>query len=873
MTNQNEEIFSRQLDREEDSATAGYNRFIKNQKEQCRLNNGSNSSFSIYFKADMLPKIIKGLQEKLDDVSRLRESHIKVALRKCVSDSKTKSGALKENDHWNLEIAAFLAFQMTLDTALNPNKQTRTEVAKHGGDKRVMSKKNYTELVREIGRVVNEQLTLRIIMKSFPDWFRRENKYAEKTNEEGLKATTSYWAYRMRKAMKQLEVQLQEEGDEIGLDIVRNRDPWTSGDRSQVGAWLLTTVLEVTEMFDVRKETEGKRSVNHIYLNAAYESKRTELHEQCQKYQTLLLPMLIPPQPVTNKTMGGWLNKALHRPDRNPNGSINLSPKHLEFINRQAHVQFQINPFTHSLYKKLIDTNLSLGKFFYYERLIIPEVNQMLGISHLDKADQDIRIAEIKAVDPEMVKKLTRERSEMIDKDGAKAKKAILAIKLVSTTAQLLKDDHFYIPMSFDMRGRIYSRVPFTNFQAADPGRYLLRFAKQTQIDDRTEHWLMIGISNAAGNDKLSMGQRLQWFQNHKSEIINVGKMLEDDGDFGLAYDFLNQQHIDDPFCLAALANEYVKVFINKTQDYTQCYVCVDASCSGSAIFNAWRRNRTAGQMVNLTDNDSPADIYIEVWNRIKVLAAEKGITFDAQKVKDLEESKLIRKMMKKAFVPAQYASPENRQIYALTTFNNSVLKKEGLAFDDQELAHLKELWTEALDDVSSISTVIEWFQQRTTEAIANGADSIRYVSSNGSEMILKYPKFEEKKIRTLHYGQAKWREQREQQANDEINLKRMLNSITANITHLTDAAALCEAMYAWEDPMVCIHDAVGIPIGQAVDDAIDRLKEGFIEATSYDVWKYFRRCNGLSEGPLTSGPVVGDLDLNEIKDSTYLFS
>jgi hypothetical protein len=872
MIDPNEELLARQLKREKDSATAGYDKFIKNQQEQCRLNNGSNTSFSIYFKAEMLPKLIKRLQEKLDDISRIRESNVKIAIRKCVADARNPKGDLKHHDHWDLEIAAFLTFQMTLDNALNPNKESRLEASKHGGDKRVLRKKTYTELQREIGKVVNEQLTLRIILKSFPDWFRRKSQHAERSHEEGLKSTTSYWSYRMRKAMKDLEAELEENQDFTGLDIVRNRNPWTSEDRSQVGAWLLTTVIEVTGMFNPVTEREGKRSDTYIYLADAFKQKRDELHEACEIYQTVLLPMLIPPQPITNESMGGWINEALHHPDRNPKGSIVLSDRHLEFINRQAQVQFQVNPFTQNLFKELINQNKSLGKFFYYERQVIPEVNQMLGLGALSREEQNAKIAEIKAVDPERIRRLRAEHSEMLDRDKAKAKKSVLARKLVETTKMIIDDEALYIPMSFDMRGRVYSRVPFVSFQSADPGRYLLRFAQKTPTDTRTEFWLMVGISNAAGNDKLSMGDRVQWFHRHKDQIINVGKML-DGGDFTSAYEFLNQDEIDDPFCLAALANEYVKVFVDKTQDYTQCYVCVDASCSGSAIFNAWRRNRTGGQMVNLTDNDAPADIYTEVWKRIKVLAKEQNIVFDPEKVAALEETKLIRKMMKQAFVPAQYASPENRQFYTLTRFNNSKLKKLGLQFTDAEMSNLKKLWSEALDDVSSISTVVEWFQNRTQEALDAGANEICYTSCNGSRMTLKYPKFKEKKIRTLHYGQAKWREQRQQEATTDINVKKMLNAITANVTHLTDAAALCEAMYAWEQPMVCIHDAVGVPIGSAVDEAISNLKDGFIEATKYNVWDQFRQDNNLPIEPRTSGQIVGDLKLAEIKDSTYLFS
>ena len=120
---------------------------------------------------------------------------------------------------------------------------------------------------------------------------------------------------------------------------------------------------------------------------------------------------------------------------------------------------------------------------------------------------------------------------------------------------------------------------------------YLLRFHKRTTIDDRTAHWLKIGIANAGGCDKQCWDDRLKWFDKNKEQIINVGKMLST-GSFSQAYEFLTQDNIDDPFCLAALANEYVKIFVDQTQTYSQVFVLIDASCSGTSIFNAWRLNK-----------------------------------------------------------------------------------------------------------------------------------------------------------------------------------------------------------------------------------------------------------------------------------------
>ena len=187
-------------------------------------------------------------------------------------------------------------------------------------------------------------------------------------------------------------------------------------------------------------------------------------------------------------------------PEDGFNGSIVLSDKHLEFINRQARTPLQINPFTYKLIELLCDKELPLGKFHHQTLEDIPVINQLLGYGHLDGKEQD------EAVNKDSrTKGLRRSISAMKSRNSKKVKEGLLSYSTVNKAKQVVDDEEFYIPMKYDFRGRIYSRVPFISFQSNDVGRYLIRFAEKTPIDDRTEHWMKIGMSNAAGNDKLSL--------------------------------------------------------------------------------------------------------------------------------------------------------------------------------------------------------------------------------------------------------------------------------------------------------------------------------------------------------------------------------
>lgn len=859
----NDELIDRQIQREKDSQTAGYKKFLKNDEQNKRYNNGSSTVFGLMVKKHLLQSIVDNLNHKLKATVGESKAEIAIALQRLIGASEDGT----THELFDVTEASFIGLQMALVTALNPNTiEGQKEAGRAGGDKKLLVKKTVPQLQAKIGDVIHKQIQLKIIQRTFPDFFRNANQHARKPFDDGAIASTSYWESNLFRSIRRYAEKLREEGDIKGAEIIENRKQWSYHEESIIGSLVLTCVLNVCNAYITLQNgsRNGKRS-KEIVLTPEGKLRQQEMIDYASTYSHDLLPMLIEPVPVTNENLGGWLSDSLQENEYTHNGEIVLSDKHLEFINRQSRQRFQINPFVQQLMEQLCECEMELGKF-HFQRMEQPlSIANELGYAHLEGEEQD------KAVrSDERTKGLRRRNTAIYARNTKKVKDGLMAYSVQDRASKLLEDDAFYIPMKYCMRGRIYSRVPFISFQANECGRYLIRFAEHTPVDNRTEHWLKVGISNAGGNDKLCWDKRIQWFDKNLEEIVNVGRMM-DDGDFNRAYRFLTQDCIDEPFALASLANEYVKVFVDKIQDYTQVYVTVDASCSGTSIFNAWRQNIHGASMTNLVDTDSPADIYTEVWNEIKRTVPDG--TFRPSHIKRLEKLKLIRKMMKGAYVPAQYASPVGEQKRNLRTFNRK-LEKNNLHFTDKEMDVLTEYWVTALDEVSSINTVVKWFKERTKEALENN-DEIYFTTSNGSRMTLKYPKTKLQRVQVFGYGSAEYKKDYQSTTVDEVDRRRMLNGVTANITHATDAAALCEALWNWEPtPFVAIHDAIGIPPSAHLDDAVTRLKDGLITATQYSVWDAFRDGNGLDKTPLNAGPIIGDLkDWNLVRQSKYLYS
>lgn len=857
-----DDLLEQQLQREKQSASAGYTKYLKQQQHNKVTSNGSNTDFALEIKRYLFADVIKRVEQTVSKVVGYNASDVARILNNCL---KPMPDGTYES-FFSIEDAAFLGLQMTLDTALNPNKIKSTVGSKYGGDKRLLAKKSLSELERQVGSLIHKQMMLRYIEAIFPAWFRKANKECEQGGKDGMRATTAYWETNLFRSIKSFGVYLREQGEDGQAELIENRTMWSSTDMQTIGSLIVKAVIESCSAYiQIRTGSRNGKKSLEVELTERGLEREQQIRDVIREYAFDLLPMLIHPVAITNDSLGGWLVDSLQEPEHNFNGEIELSDKHLEFINRQSRVAFQINPFSYQLLSTLVDSELQLGKFKYTTLQELPSIANELGYGHLYGEEQDI------AVNRDPRSKELRQRNKKIISSNKKAvQDGLMAYQVVDKAKSVLDDEQFFMPMKYDFRGRIYSRVPFISFQSNDVGRYLIRFAERTPIDNRTEHWLKVGISNAAGNDKLCWDKRIHWFDKNVDEIVNVGRMLED-GDFTRAYEFLTQDHIEDPFCLAALANEYVKVFVDKTQDYTQCFVCVDASCSGTSIFNAWRRNYHGASKTNVVDTPKPADIYWEVWEQLKTMAPSG--TFRASHIKRIEASKLIRKMMKQGYVPAQYASPKQEQLKRLKEFNNNTLTKANQQFKEHELNFILENWEAALDEVSSIKTVISWFKARSREALSK-SDVIHFKTCNGSVMTLKYPKTKLARHQVLGYGSTRYRRATHNEILDETNSRALLNAVTANVTHATDAAALCEGLFDFEHPFVAIHDACGCAPGRHLEEAVRRLKDGFVTATQFDVWDSFREQNGLPHTPTTSGPVIGDLtDWDEVRQSKYLYS
>ena len=119
-----------QIQREKESASCGYDNFMKSEETNRKQGNASNNVFSREVKEKYLADIMAAVKAKTAKVVGYNASEVAQILKQCL-----KATADGETAQWfDHQEAAFIGLQLTLDTAMNPNKVSSKEIGKHGGE-------------------------------------------------------------------------------------------------------------------------------------------------------------------------------------------------------------------------------------------------------------------------------------------------------------------------------------------------------------------------------------------------------------------------------------------------------------------------------------------------------------------------------------------------------------------------------------------------------------------------------------------------------------------------------------------------------------------------------------------------------------------
>ncbi|KAK4544467.1 hypothetical protein LTR36_004358 [Oleoguttula mirabilis] len=178
--------------------------------------------------------------------------------------------------------------------------------------------------------------------------------------------------------------------------------------------------------------------------------------------------------------------------------------------------------------------------------------------------------------------------------------------------ARAVVNETLYFPHSMDFRGRAYPIPPYLNHMGADNVRGLLVFAEGKELGETGLRWLKIHLATAAGFDKASLDERVQYTDNHLDDIYDSVRnplggrkwwLQAEDAWQTLAACFEITAALDSP---------------DPTKFLSTIPVQQDGTCNGLQHYAALGGDMVGAKQVNLEPGDRPVDVYTAVAEAVK---------------------------------------------------------------------------------------------------------------------------------------------------------------------------------------------------------------------------------------------------------------
>lgn len=642
-----------------------------------------------------------------------------------------------------------------------------------------------------------------------------------------------------------------------------------------------------------------------------------------QEYTTQLfafskrMPMLIPPQDITQDFIGGWLHDTAGSPGCDHKGGIEFGEDHLDFYNKQQGVAFKLDPWIHELMTELRNENsdsepVKLGSFKPHV-LVTPPTVFDLAYKHgyrmpkdFSEMTYDQQTENIKwQLTPETYNDVVKERAILWNRQHDLVKDGVMSLIAYEHSKTLIDLERFYLPVTMDFRGRVVQRCFPINYQGPDHCKALLKFADSVPVDDdnKVKKSLLVQIANTMGEklDKLSYESRYSEVLKRKDKIIAIAEML----DYGPSAFNLGLQVLKDikakggkPWQCAQACREYYLCIIKGTKKTTDLICTIDGSSSGQQIASVWLRSKELATKTNVrnTPDGVPSDLYQVIADKMISLLKVDGKAFNRGTQDKLNQDSNMRTLVKSGFQAGQYAAGINRQHISIRDKMKELEKEVGLKFIedkvvlvDGKMVDEKTLfchyYTLALENVCQLGVLIDWFKSLCHMVYENEQPHINVITPINTALEIRYQPQWKRRTRTYSYGDTVENEPKtiiltEHKEEDltvsqiEERLNKWITSLLPNVTHCCDAQLIALALHDAEFPFTTCHDSIGAHAGENMDLLRDRLRKAMVTLSQFDIFKELAKANDIPEN-LLPAPLQGGWDTIEedILNSDYMFS
>ena len=603
---------------------------------------------------------------------------------------------------------------------------------------------------------------------------------------------------------------------------------WGRTNRIKLGTWLLDCIIQTSNWFTKELKQEGKNRVNYVVPTPEFIEIKDQIMKDAELFAPLAWPMLIEPNDWSVGRSGGYLlNEVMHGHDmvRRGNHPCIQGEIPYAFLNKIQKVAYRLNPFIVGVAEELSRLECSVGKFLPIVHHELPAKPADIETNYDSRKDYRRRAAAVMNTNAQEFKKSCRTRMTM---------EAVKRFKDVN---------RFFVPWSFDYRGRAYPIPAFLTPQDTDFGKSLLRFADEAYMTPEAEDWIAFQVATCYGLDKATMVERLEWTRNNVTLITQV------------ATDPISSlpewEAAEEPWQFLAACEEYYHCVIAADRQFTGLMVATDATCSGLQILAGLARDRNTARLVNVLPGDKPQDAY-------KVVAEEA-----TPSCPESIQPHMDRKVCKRVVMTVPY----NAKPFSNRGYIREALAEKGVEVSKEDLTATVKAVRAAMDRVvPGPMAVMAWIEKEVANAIKSGKTFLEWTTPSG---FVVHQKLNKKKFEVLDLqllGRCKMKVAVGE--TDQVDLNHHKNATAPNLIHSLDAALLHLAALRFDAPIALIHDSV---LCRATDmsslSAI--VRETYMHLfAEHDYLRDFAQQIGAETEP----PIIGDLEPETVIESTYFF-
>ena len=602
---------------------------------------------------------------------------------------------------------------------------------------------------------------------------------------------------------------------------------WHITNKIKLGGWLLDCIMESSGWFMIDMVSDGRKKSNYVVPTPEFMEIKDDVMASAELFSPIAYPMLIEPNDWSQDRQGGYLlNEVMRGHDMVRRGvGLIQGETPYQFLNKIQKVGYRLNPFTITVAKTLMERGYQVGKFVPIVEVPLPPKPVDIATNRESRKDYRRRAAEVMNLNAASFKKSCRTRMTME------------AVKLFEDK------DQFFIPWSFDYRGRAYPIPAFLTPQDTDFGKSLLKFSEEAFMDSYAEEWLAFQVATTYGLDKAPMHERMSWVAENDEVISAVAQDPIDNLPLWEA--------ADEPWQFLAACDEYYHCVIKCDRNYTSLPVATDATCSGLQILAGLCRDARTASLVNVLPAERPQDAYAVVAEHAKPNVPES--------VRDYMDRKTVKRVV--------MTVPYNAKPHSNRGYIREALKEKGIEVDKDDLTATVKAVRNAMDEVvPGPMAAMKWIEVEVAKAIKRGATELEWVTPSGFVVTQKLNKKLTETIKLQLLGRVEIRIATED--SDKVDLAHHKNATAPNLIHSLDASLLHLSALRFDAPISLIHDSV---LCRATDmSALSSIVREtymhlFAENSYLESW-------AEQIGAETEPPIIGDLCPESVIESTYFF-